>query len=101
MAIKPAGHRVLVIPDAVDEKSGGLFLPMEVRQRMGDAQIFGTVHSMGMTAFKAFDDGEPWCKVGDKVAFAKYGGFIIEDPADKKVYRLLNDEDIVAIVSEA
>ena len=79
--IKPAGHRVLVMPDKVDEKAGSLFLPAEVRQRMGDAQILGTVVSLGQTAFKAFDDGEAWCKEGDRVAFAKYGGFIIQDHA--------------------
>ena len=49
-------------------------------------------------AWKAFDGGEPWAKVGDRVAFAKYGGFKIEDPDTKEVYRLLNDEDITAII---
>lgn len=97
--IKAAGHRVLVLPEEVDEKAGSLYLPAETRARMGDAQIFGTVVDLGLTAFKAFDDGEPWCKVGDRVAFAKYGGFIIEDPETKEVFRLLNDEDIVALVS--
>ena len=99
MALVPAGHRVLVIEDKVDERtSGGLFLPPEVRQRMGEAQIFGTVVKLGLTAFKAFDDGEAWCKEGDRVAFAKYGGFIIQDPDSKEVFRLLNDEDVCAIV---
>ena len=97
--IKPAGHRVLVMPDKVDEKNGSLYLPQEVRARMGDAQIFGTVVALGKNAFKAFDDGHAWCQVGDRVAFAKYGGFIIEDPEDKQLYRLLNDEDIVAVVT--
>jgi co-chaperonin GroES (HSP10) len=98
--IKPAGHRVLVEPDKVDEKEGSLFLPQEVRARMGDAQIFGTVVALGRNAFKDFSDGKPWCKVGERVAFAKYGGFIIQDPADKKLYRLLNDEDICAVITE-
>jgi len=97
--IKPAGHRVLVMPDKVDEKQGSIFIPIEARERMGEAQIYGTVISLGMTAFKAFDDGEPWCKVGDRVAFAKYGGFIIKDPETNEIYRLLNDEDVCAIVT--
>lgn len=100
MAIKPAGHRVLVRPDKVDEKEGSLFLPAEVRARMGDAQIFGSVVSLGPNAFKAFDDGVPWCAAGDRVAFAKYGGFIIQDPETKELFRLLNDEDICAVISE-
>lgn len=101
MAVKPAGHRILVLPDKVDEKTdGGLFLPAEVRKNMGDAQILGEVIEVGMNAFKAFDGGEPWCKVGDRVAFAKYGGFIIQDPKTKTLYRLLNDEDICAVITE-
>lgn len=98
--IKPAGHRVLVIPEEVDEKTGSIYLPAETRARMGDAQIFGKVVAVGATAFKAFDDGDPWCQVGDRVAFAKYGGFIIKDPDDNKLYRLLNDEDICAVITK-
>jgi len=100
MAIKPAGHRVLVKPDEIDEKTGSLFLPPEVRKNMGDAQIFGTVVSVGPTAWKAFDAGEPWCSVGNRVAFSKYGGFIIQDPETKTLFRLLNDEDICAVVTD-
>jgi co-chaperonin GroES (HSP10) len=97
--IEPAGHRVLVKIDKIDEKTdGGLFIPQETRRQMGDAQIFGTVVKLGENAFKAFDDGLPWCKEGDKVAFAKYGGFIIQDPETKETFRLLNDEDICAVV---
>jgi co-chaperonin GroES (HSP10) len=99
MAIKPAGHRVLVLPDKVNEKEGSLFLPQEVRARMGEAQIFGTVVAVGANAFKAFDDGHAWANVGDRVAFAKYGGFNIQDPEDKVLYRLLNDEDICAVIT--
>jgi co-chaperonin GroES (HSP10) len=100
MAVKPAGHRVLVKADEVDEKNGSLFLPPDVRQKMGDAQIFGTIVALGPTAWKAFDDGEPWAKIGDRVAFAKYGGFIIQDPGTKEQFRLLNDEDICAIITQ-
>jgi co-chaperonin GroES (HSP10) len=96
--IKPAGHRVLILADKIDKMKGSIILPSEYRNRMDMENIFGTVVALGMTAFKAFDDGVPWCKVGDRVAFAKYGGFIIEDPETKEVFRLLNDEDIVAIV---
>ena len=96
--LRPCGHRILVAPENIDEMQGSLFLPPETRQNMGDAQIFGNVVKIGATAFKDFG-GEAWCKEGDRVAFAKYGGFIIQDPESKKEFRLLNDEDIVAIVS--
>jgi co-chaperonin GroES (HSP10) len=98
--IKPAGHRCLVKPDKVDDKRGSLFVPDSAKERQTNQQIFGTLVAVGPTAWKAFDSGEPWAKVGDKVAFAQYGGFVIEDPYTKEQYRLLNDEDIACIITE-
>jgi co-chaperonin GroES (HSP10) len=96
--IKPAGHRVLVKPDEVEEKVGSLYLAVETKERRANEQIFGTLVAIGANAWKAFDDGSAWAKVGDRVTFAKYGGFTIEDPVTKEKLRLLNDEDICAVV---
>ena len=106
MRLKPAGHRVLVKPDSVEDKE----IPDHLRKmgftygesdkRRQDAVISGVVVEVGQTAWKAFDDGEPWAKVGDKVYFAKYGGFVIEHPETKEAFRLLNDEDITLVVEE-
>ena len=101
MPIKPAGHRLLVRPDKVEEKTAhGIILPSSAVDAKEQTQIFGTVVSLGKTAFKAFDDGDNWCEVGDRIAFARYGGFIIEDPDTGELFRLLNDEDVCAILSK-
>jgi hypothetical protein len=42
---------------------------------------------------------EPFAQIGDRVAFAKYGGLQVEGE-DGINYRILNDEDITAKVSE-
>ena len=97
---EPAGHRVLVRPDDPPEKIGSLFVPNWVKDNRATENIKGTILKVGMTAWKAFDEGLPWAKVGDRVAFAKYGGFILEDENTKEKFRLLNDEDIVAIWRE-
>ncbi len=94
--IKPAGHRVLVKPDEISEKQGSLYLAVSTKERQANEQIFGTLVAIGANAWKAFDDGQPRAKVGDRVTFAKYGGFQIEDPVTKEKFRLLNDEDICA-----
>jgi co-chaperonin GroES (HSP10) len=94
---KPAGHRVLVLADKQPDKIGSLFVPDNAKERRVIENIFGEVVAIGPNAWKAFDDGTPWAKVGDRVAFAKYGGFNLEDPETKIVYRLLNDEDIVSV----
>lgn len=108
------GHRILVKPDEVKEQfdipDGLKGLAFEIamdtdqerREKVG-TQI-GTVVGIGPTAWHAFDknspDWKPWCKLGDKVIFARYAGKIIEDPADKVRYMVLNDEDIQAVVKK-
>jgi chaperonin GroES len=97
--LKPAGHRVLVKVDEVESQTaGGIYIPKTIAEKQTEANIFGTLVAVGPNAWKAFDDGEAWAEVGDKVAFAKYGGFVIEDPETKEVFRLLNDEDITCII---
>lgn len=97
--IEPAGHRVLVKVEEIEKRTaGGIIIADTIRDKMTEANIFGTIVKIGVNAWKAFDDGEPWAKEGDRVAFAKYGGFVIEDPDTKEQFRLLNDEDITAIV---
>lgn len=115
--IRPVGFRVLVKPDKVKDHDkfeendegemytdSGIFLGKEEDEsvknilREGKAQTFGTIVGIGETAWKAYDDGEPWAKVGDRVAFAMYGGSWMTDPEDGEEYILLNDNDITAVI---
>ena len=96
--IVPAGHRVLVKIDEVEEKTtGGIFIPKATAERQEEAGIIGTLVAVGDTAWKDFG-GRAWACIGDRVMIAKYGGFIAEDPDTKEKYRLLNDEDICAVL---
>ena len=97
MPWEPAGHRILVRPDEPPEKIGSLYVASWIRDTRAIENILGTVAAVGMTAWKAFDEGKPWANIGDRVAFAKYGGFILEDEVTKEKLRVLNDEDIIAI----
>ncbi len=100
--IMPCGHRVLVKPDEVEEiQRGVLYIPASAREKQQYAQTFGTIVAIGLTAWKGFDEGEPWAKVGDRVSYAKYGGYLLEDPETKEQFRVLNDEDIVCKISGA
>ena len=97
--IQPAGHRVLVkVQEAEETTANGIIIPKAIADKHTEAGIIGTVVAIGPTAWKAFDDGQSWAEVGDVVAFAKYGGFILEDPTTKEQFRLLNDEDICAVI---
>lgn len=100
--VKPLGHRILINPDFVEEKSkGGIYLPQDTVKQEQGAQVIGTVLDVGDTAYAEFDS--PWCKVGDRVVFAKYSGMKIWNPVEGK-YRedilLINDLDICGLVTE-
>lgn len=95
--IEPAGHRVLVQPDIVEEKTaGGIILAQTTKERDQQATMRGTVVAIGVNAWKAFDDGSPWAEVDDKVVFRKYAGEVVKD--GEVEYRICNDEDILCVI---
>lgn len=101
IGIEPAGHRVLVKPDDTQEdKDSVIKIPDSVKDRYQMAQTTGYIVGIGKTAWKTEDFGnEKWAEIGDRVCFAKYGGLIMKGK-DGSQYRLLNDEDITAIIDE-
>lgn len=102
MAIKeliPAGHRVLVKPDPVEEVSqGGIIIQHENKSRVEQAQVTGTIVKVGPQAWKDFSDGTAWAQEGDRVLFAKFGGYEIK--VHGEMHRVMNDEDITAVILE-
>lgn len=109
MPINPVGFRVIVKPDKLEEVNKAIVgdtlakIGFEIKtegdkKRIEGGVAIGTLVAVGKTAWKAYDDGEPWAKVGDRVYFVKHGGTLIEDPATKEEFRLLNDEDITAVL---
>jgi chaperonin GroES len=97
--IEPAGHRVLILPEVVEEKTqGGIILAAATKERDQQATMRGTVVKVGVNAWKAYDDGLPWAAEGDQVIFRKYAGEVVKDNGTE--YRVVNDEDIIAVVRE-
>lgn len=99
----PAGFRVLVKLKKVEEETlskGGLIVAAHYGDNLARQQ-FATqeahVMAIGDTAFKAYDEGKPWCKVGDLVMIAKYAGEDRKDIEEGEIYRIVNDGDIIAI----
>ena len=98
--IIPKGHRVLVLPEVIEEKSaGGIIVSIgNDLKREELAQINGRVIAMGNTCYH--DQVEPWCAVGDTVIFGKYSGLFYPGEDGLK-YRIVNDLDIVATRSKS
>jgi len=104
--LKVCGHRVLVKVADLEEvddiysraKRAGIELQIDKKAEQL-AIDRGTVVQIGHTAFKDFG-GDAWCNVGDEVFFSRYGGKVLEDPYTKEKYTLLNDEDVLAVITK-
>lgn len=97
--ITPLGHRVVVLPDVIEEKTqSGIVLVRETVGKDENAQIFGTVIAVGATCWKD-QKVDGWCAAGDRVMFAKYAGnkFI---GTDERAYRIINDLDVVGMENQ-
>lgn len=107
--IRPLGHHVLCLTEGKSETAKelekiGLAMPEGEEKRHILAEMTGTVVEVGSSAWRAFDKAadlppSPWAKPGQKVLFAKYAGVILRGK-DKQVYRMVNDEDIVAVLDD-
>lgn len=96
--ILPTGGHVLVKPEKVEEVTkGGIILTQTTRDSEQAAATIGTIVAIGPAAWKDLDDGTPWCKLGDKVSYAKYAGVSMKG-ADNESYVLINDNDILSVL---
>ena len=92
--VKPLGDRVLVEPQEEREiKKGGIIIPDSAKEKPTE----GVIRALGTG--KKDDNGKVLhfeVKVGDRVLISKYGGTEIK--IDGKEYKLLNSDDILAII---
>ena len=90
--ITPTGHHVLIDVEKVEEVSkGGIFIPKSLTDREQGGACRGVIVAAGPDAWH--DKPTMWAREGDHVIMAKYAGFAIDDTT-----RLVNDEDIIAVV---
>jgi len=100
--IVPTGHKVLIRPEDVEQKTaGGIIIPDDKHERDEAQQMHGVLVACSPHAFdfvdwaSSTDEYRP--KPGDKIIYAKYAGAKVtgKDGVD---YRLCNDKDVAAIV---
>ena len=92
--VKPLGDRVLVEPaEEKETKKGGIIIPDSAKEK----PMEGIVRALGTG--KLDDNGKkiPFeVKVSDRVLISKYGGTEIK--VDGKEYKILNSDDILAVL---
>ena len=117
--VSPCGDRVVVLPDSVERvTAGGIIIPDEEADRHQMGQVAGVLVAVGPDAWshqttiteklvdgqlkvverKVTGYSQDFAKIGDRVCFARYNGLPF-DGEDGQQYRLLNDEDITATIS--
>ena len=92
--IKPLGDRVLLeIKESVEEMKGGILIPDSAKEKPQEYVV------IALGTGKMDENGKkiPFdVKVGDIVLTSRYGG--TEVKVDGKEYKVVNQEDILAIV---
>jgi co-chaperonin GroES (HSP10) len=101
--IRPLGYRLIVKPEAVEEKVGNIYIPDEAKDQKQWKQSRGMVVAIGELAFTTGtpnqDDfivfpGRP--QKGDTVMFREYAGYAWKDEEGNK-YVTLNDDDVMGV----
>ena len=97
---EPSGYRILVLPFTPKNKSkGGILFSQETLDKARIATTCGYVLKMGDLAYKDQDKfGEPWCKKGDWVIFARYAGSRL--PIEGGEVRILNDDEVLGTIKD-
>ena len=96
--IVPCDVSVLVLPMMLEEKTkGGIILTSNVKERDDAAAMEGLLVSVSAAAWQDTTPELPIPVVGSIVFFARYAGVDVRG-RDGRMYRLLNDRDIKAVV---
>lgn len=89
MNVKPLSDRVLILPDAAEEKTaGGLIIPDTAKEK----PLAGTVVAAG----PGTSEVKMEVKEGDHVLYGKYAG--TELRIDGKDYLIMKQQDILAVI---
>ena len=96
MSLKPLGDRVLIKPDAAEQKTAsGLYIASNAQEKPQRGEV------VAVGAGKLNDKGERIAidvKVGDHVIYGKFGGNEVK--IDGEDFLLLRADDIYAIIED-
>jgi chaperonin GroES len=105
--IVPLDHRVLVLRDKVEEKTaGGIILPPSEIDKQGHATTNAPIVALGALAWseakhdaRSFGVDAVFPEAGSRVKVGRYTGDNHKG-ADGEEYTILNDVDVIALLTE-
>jgi co-chaperonin GroES (HSP10) len=96
--LEPVGEAVLTRPYDAEMKKGLIIIPESAKEGRRMGEIRATVIAIGSEAWKK--ESRPRAKVGDKVLISKFVGALLTGPADGLAYKMVNGEDIYAVITK-
>ena len=100
------GHRLLIEIEQVKNalKNDKVFIPDAILERENtrgqQGCELGKVISIGLDAFVRKGAAEPYCLPNDYILFVQYAGQVYKHPDTHKMYRIINEEDVLAVIGE-
>ena len=106
LPLSAVGHRIIVLVDELGEegsksqKLGSVITTHSTDdfEREMEFQEKGTVVDIGPAAYNMPHHGDAWVAIGDHILYKKYDGKKYRDEETDKLYRIINDEDVIAKV---
>lgn len=95
--LKPLGRAVLVEHYEPERKKSLIELPQSVHERAITLEQRARVIEVGEACWP---DEPPRARPGDLVMVSKMAGYMAVGPADGRYYRLINDRDIFAAITQ-
>ena len=103
LPIEAVGHRLIVkVDDISDEgkqqKEGQVIVTHSTDdyEREREFQEKGTVVDIGPSAYNLSHHDRDWVNIGDHILYKKYEGHKYLDKDSGVLYRIINDEDVIA-----
>lgn len=95
----PKGRAVLVRHyDPKATIASSIIIPEHVQRNTAIADQRAVVVAIGPSAW--LDEPSPRAEIGERVMISKYTGFIAVGPKDGAIYRIINDRDIFAGITD-
>ena len=89
MNIRPLADRVLIEPNAAEEKTlAGIYIPDSAKEKPLEGKVLAVANGT--------KDEEMILKVGDTVLYGKYAGTEIE--LEGKKYLMMRQSDVLAVI---
>lgn len=102
--VRPAGWRILIRTRKAPDKIGNVYMPDDAKEKAQLAAVVAEVLAMGPLCYrdenKFGPEPEPWCAPGDWIFIGKYAGAKFKIGTNSDDYRIINDDEVVALVDE-